>query len=181
MRAALLGALLGLASPAIAQTSYVTDELRVAVRTGPGDEYRILRMVVSGSEIQERERRQEWIRISLPDGTEGWLSARHLAEGTPARVQLPLLLEAQERDRAKIATLESQNAKLGAIAAEATQLRNLNAELNVEMKRLSRSATSQNLVVGAVIALGGLLVGVMWPRRSGGGSGLVSSVRRLKL
>jgi SH3 domain protein len=164
---------------ALAQSVYVTDDLRIAMRSGPGEEFRVLRILLAGTELEEVERREPWVRVSLAGGPEGWVQSRYLSEELPARVQVPRLLEAQERNRQIIEKLEEELRKLESIGEEAQRLRSTTTELSAENARLTYSERARDMLSGAGIALAGLLVGALWPRRSGANS--LATGKRIKL
>jgi SH3-like domain-containing protein len=164
---------------ALAQTVYVTDDLRIAMRSGPGDEFRVLRILVAGTELEEVERSEPWVRVSLAGGPEGWVQSRYLSEELPARVQVPKLLDAQERSRQVIAKLEAELKELESIEQEAQRLRGTTTALSAENARLTYAERARDMLSGAGIALAGLLVGALWPRRSAANS--LATGKRIKL
>jgi SH3 domain protein len=162
-----------------AQTVYVSDELRIAMRAGPGEEFRVVRILLAGTELSEVERQEPWVRVSQAGGAEGWVQSRYLSEELPARVQVPRLLQAQERNREIIERLEAQLAKLQGVSEEAQSLRERATGLASENARLVYSERARDMLSGAGIALAGILVGVLWPRRSGANS--LATGKRVKL
>jgi hypothetical protein len=44
------------------------------VRTGPSLEFEIITSIVAGSDIILQGQSDGWYRVSIPDGTEGWMS-----------------------------------------------------------------------------------------------------------
>jgi uncharacterized protein YgiM (DUF1202 family) len=162
-----------------AQTVYVSDELRIALRAGPGEEFRVVRILLAGTELAEVERHEPWVRVSIAGGPEGWVQSRYLSEDVPARVQVPRLLEAQERNRAIIEKLEAELAKLDVVTKEADRLRETTSTLSSENARLTYSERARDMLSGAGIALVGILVGALWPRR--GGANSLATGKRVKL
>ena len=175
----LVVALVSLPLAAQDQTVYVNDDLRIALRAGPGDEFRVIRILLAGTELAELERNEPWVRVSQPGGAEGWVQSRYISEEPPARVQMPRLLEAQERNRAIIERLEAQLAKLDTVSKEADRLRETTTTLSSENARLTYSERARDMLSGAGIALVGLLVGALWPRRNGANS--LATGKRVKL
>lgn len=161
------------------QTVYVNDDLRIAMRAGPGDEFRVIRILVAGTELAELERHEPWVRVSVPDGPQGWVPSRYLSEEVPARARVPELLAAQERNRAIIERLEAELAKMDGVSKEAARLREAASTLSTENARLTYSERARDMLSGAGIALAGILVGALWPRR--GSANSLASGRRVKL
>lgn len=99
---------------------YVTDQLRLETRTGPGTSNRIVRMLESGARVQELEEREGWSRVRLSDGTEAWILTRYLMAEEPARERLQDALAQIERTGDE---LGSRNTQINALQAEAEALR----------------------------------------------------------
>lgn len=79
--------LLLLPAHALAERMYVTDELALDLRGGPGNEFRILRMLPAGTSVEILERGEGWSRVRATD-TEGWLLTRLLSNEQAARQRL---------------------------------------------------------------------------------------------
>jgi len=99
--------LLGLVTTATAETRYVSDRLDIQMRTGKGTQFRIMRMLSSGTavEILETDRENGYTRVRAPGGVEGWVLTRVLMKGRAAREKLA---DAEKR----LARLELENRKL---------------------------------------------------------------------
>jgi len=178
-RSALIPAalVLALALPAAAHADYVRDGLRINLRSQPGQRYRIVRTLASGDKVAKLAEVEDWIQVRLNDDerTTGWVPKGYLSKTAPASVSLPRVQIRLDQAQSRVTDLE---AKLGAQTAEIEELgalRSENAVLKTENLRLSASERWRSLGMGALIALGGLLVGVLWPRGSS------RSAHRIKL
>lgn len=100
---ALLVALLLAASPAAAL--YVTDQLEITLRSGPGLDRKILEMLPSGTEVERLGEQEGWARVRTAKGTEGWVVARYLTAEAPKG---PRLAAAE----AELAKLREENGQL---------------------------------------------------------------------
>ena len=60
------------AIPAQTKSMYVTDVLKVTLRTGPSIENKILKMIESGQKVELMVPGQEWSHVKLLDAKEGW-------------------------------------------------------------------------------------------------------------
>lgn len=145
--------IVGMAAGAQSQTRYVSDELFVNLRTGQGDQYRITKILRSGTrmEILENGDTTDWIRVRTAAGDEGWVRTQYLQDGPIAR---DLLVQAQ----AKIAELNNKQSTLNSSASEIqTQNQTLQEELTAsqteaarysqeleELKRISANAVQLN-------------------------------------
>jgi SH3 domain protein len=143
-----LALVLGLVSTAMAETRYVSDRLEIQMRTGKGTQFRILRMLPSGTalEILEVDQEDGYSRVRTPSGVEGWVLSRFLMQGRAARDQLA---DAEK----KLARLELENRKLtgsledlqktkGSIDTEREQLVKENRKLSQELEEIRRAASS---------------------------------------
>ena len=125
-----------------AQTQYVSDQLEITLRSGPGNQYRILRMLESGTAVQVIERDdQGWSRIRTA-GTEGWVLSRYLMNRPAARDQLASANTQVERLREETqklrAELEATKAQLKDAQATVAELRRDNQALEQKVERAGR-------------------------------------------
>jgi SH3 domain protein len=129
--------LLGLCSTQIqAQTvRYVTDNLRLEARGGPGTNFRITRMLGSGARVTVLEEDAEtgYSRVAVDDGTEVWILTRFLMDEPAARDQLSEAVEKFTREREIARDLASQLETLGETAGEIEKSR---SELATDKKML---------------------------------------------
>jgi SH3 domain protein len=139
---------LGLVGSVFAETRYVSDRLEIQMRTGKGTQFRILRMLPSGTPLEVLEVDQEngYSRVRAPGGVEGWVLNRYLMKGQAARDRLA---DAEKR----LAELELENRKLktsfGDLKQEKTQaddkrgaLDKENRKLTQELEEIRRTASS---------------------------------------
>lgn len=155
MRAILILAACLLFSPfAQAQTrQYVSDEMFVPVRSGAGNQYRIIYSRLStGTEISllEKSADGEWAHIKLASGTEGWVPAQYLSNSPPARTQLESaqtkLAATSERARALEAELAALRSEHGGMSTQTEQLANERDACMEELQTLKTlSADAVNL------------------------------------
>jgi len=139
---------LALVGGAAAETLYVSDELEIQMRTGKGNQYRILRMLPSGTQLEvlETDKEEGYSKVRAPGGVEGWVLTRFLMQQPAAREQLA----AAEK---KVARLELENRKLKASFDEAQEARGStekergaldkqNRKLSQELEEIRRTASS---------------------------------------
>ena len=138
----------GLVTTAIAETRYVSDRLEIQMRTGKGTQFRILRMLPSGTalEVLEIDKATGYTRVRAPGGVEGWVLSRLLMKGQAARDKLA---DAEK----KLARLELENRKLnasfdelqkekGSADQERGRLNKDNRKLSQELEEIRRTASS---------------------------------------
>lgn len=157
-----LGLVCFAAAPGRAASAWVKGEVRLNLRTGPSNEYRILGEIHTGDRVEVLELGQSWTRIRSGD-REGWVPEGYLQDEPPAGV---LLADAQSKAAelsAQVTSLEAQTAKLGEEnrtlgerdAAQRSELEQLTRE-NLELKA---GARWPERIVGAAILATGMLIG----------------------
>jgi SH3 domain protein len=62
----------------LAEKMYVTDQLKLTVRTDPTTSSTVVAVLGSGSEVEVVAFNDEWSRVQLPDDREGWVMKRYL-------------------------------------------------------------------------------------------------------
>jgi SH3 domain protein len=136
------------AATAVAETRYVSDRLEIQMRTGKGTQFRILRMLPSGTplEVLETDKENGYTRVRTPGGVEGWVLDRFLMKGRAARDRLA---DAEK----KLAQLELENRKLntalgelrnakGSADKELSEFEKENRKLSQELEEIRRTASS---------------------------------------
>ncbi|GAB1257191.1 TIGR04211 family SH3 domain-containing protein [Aurantivibrio plasticivorans] len=142
-----------LASLAQAQTRYVSDELRINLRSGEGDQYRITKFLRSGTrmEILEAGSTEDWAKVRIASGEEGWVRTQYL-QAEPiardllaqARKKIAELTALQNNLNSSSSELQQQNATLSAQLQESQELAAKLARELDELKRISANAVQLN-------------------------------------
>ncbi len=149
---ALVLGLLGSAGGAWSQSVYVSDVIRVAVRSGPGSEHKSLAVTESGQPLEMLKPGAEWSLVRLPDGTEGYILSRFLTEAQPGRHQLVRLEEKIKTLTTQAAALLEENNRLKAekekMAAAAADGQQALDTLRAEFERF-RSDTADGVALKA--------------------------------
>ncbi|WP_346836918.1 TIGR04211 family SH3 domain-containing protein [Microbulbifer sp. SAOS-129_SWC] len=149
--------LLAISVPAISQsggTRYITDELHVPMRSGKGNEFRILnRGLPSGTRLTLLEDAPDegWSRVRTPDGKEGWVRRQYLVSEPVAEIKLKKAqadlahFEKMEGNLGgAVRDLEAKNHKLESeLAASKDQTTQLQKDLK-ELKALSADTVALN-------------------------------------
>jgi SH3 domain protein len=152
------------AARASAETGWVDDQVRLNLRTGPGNQYRILGTVETGDSVEILSRGDGWIEVRA-DGKTGWVPDGYLKNEPPAMVKL-------QRIESETAELRSRG---GLLNEEATKLRGENAQLaareseqRAELERLTRDnmelragARWPEWIAGACILAVGMALGAL--------------------
>jgi SH3 domain protein len=102
-----------------AETMYISDTLKVTVRSGPSTEYKILDIAESGDRVDVLDSGENWTMVKLANGKEGYVTTRYLVSGPTYAIRF-----------------EQLQAKQKALTQQATVLLNENTKLRVENKGL---------------------------------------------
>jgi SH3 domain protein len=129
---------------------YVDDKLVVTLRTGQGNQYKILSTLESGMRVEVLEVDGEFVRVRDPKGIEGWVRLQYLTEQPIARDRLV----AAEK---KIASLEAERQKLkeqlGTAQNERSEIRKARTQLEKEYETVQKELAELRVVAAAPIKL----------------------------
>ncbi len=114
---------------------YVSDQVRLPVRSGTSLKNRIIKMVPTGTALEVLQEASEgYYKIRLPGGTEGYILSRYLMDQPSARSRLAQI-------EPKLEELREVNAQLRereqALSQEVTALKSQNQELVAKNQSLS--------------------------------------------
>ena len=104
--------LLCLAGTGYAQTMYVTDLLKLPLRTGPSTEYKILALIESGQQVEIVEPGDNWSLVRLLNGKEGYVLNRYLVAEPTSAVQLSQLQGKYTALKEQAQTLTEENERM---------------------------------------------------------------------
>jgi len=177
---------------ALAETAYVTDQLRLGLHRAADTSDRSFRTLQSGQELEILSQTRNYAQVRLPDGTIGYVKVAYLVTDKPATL---LVAETQaEKDRLQL-ELEERMAQFAGPAATIKALEQQVAEQRAALddgnRRLAelveqnehyvnrqdqyRNSLPVRWVIGAtsVCLLAGFLAGLWWidyrsRRRHGG-------------
>ena len=102
-----------------AETWYVTDALEITLRTGPQIDRKITAMLKSGQPMEMVEAGEEWSRVRMPSGREGYVLNRFIQAEMPLKLRLTTLqekydslVEGAEEPLKKVQVLNGENIRL---------------------------------------------------------------------
>jgi SH3 domain protein len=110
---------------------YVSDILKLTLRTGPSIENKIISVLESGQMMEVVEWGDEWSRVQLPNGKEGWVLSRYLTTHETNNIKL-------QRLEAKHKNLMIQSAEL---LEENNRLKEENKRFSTEFKTNQKQLT----------------------------------------
>ncbi|MBU0999633.1 TIGR04211 family SH3 domain-containing protein [Patescibacteria group bacterium] len=127
-----IGVLLVLFSTTVrAETQYVSDLAEITLRTGKGIDHKIITMLKSGVQVEVLEPNDQWTKIRLPDGREGWVMSRFLTPKMPNSLELE---ELKKKHEALLAMADTPFKEIQKLQEENERLR---SELAVAEKALN--------------------------------------------
>ena len=95
-----------------AETMYISDKLKVTVRSGPSTEYKILDIGESGDRVELLEAGEDWSLVKLANGREGYVTTRYLVNGPTYAIRYEQLQAKQKTLSQQATTLLDENTKL---------------------------------------------------------------------
>jgi SH3 domain protein len=102
-------------SPSVrAETAYVVDSIKVALRSAPGSDHKSVATTESGQPVEVLKPGEEWSLVRLGNGAEGYLLTRLLTTNPPLRQRLDQLQEKNKTLSAQAAVLMEENTRLKA-------------------------------------------------------------------
>jgi SH3 domain protein len=117
-----------------AETGWVDDQVRLNLRTGPGNQYRILGSVETGDSVEIISRGDGWIQVNA-EGKSGWVPDGFLNAEPPAKVKLARIESETAELRTRAKQLGDDTEKL---RGENEQLATRESEQRAELERLTR-------------------------------------------
>jgi len=127
-------ALLFRAEAVYAATRYVTPSAEVVVRTGQGNEFKIIGMVKDGAAVDLLQEGDAYAMVRLSDGREGWMLKRFLSAAPPLSTVVASLRAENEKMKQRemeqtqqfdeiSAMLKKTESKLASILTERDQIK----------------------------------------------------------
>ena len=95
-----------------AETMYISDILKVTVRSGPSTEYKILDIAESGDRVDVLETGEDWTLVKLANGKEGYVTSRYLVPGPTYAIRFEQLQVKQKALTQQATVLLNENTKL---------------------------------------------------------------------
>jgi len=160
----------------IAETAYVSDSLTIFVRSGPTHAFRIVGTLTAGESIEiiTEDEENKASQVRLASGREVWVDTEHLISNKPANL---LLLEAnttlqqlKSGSTQQISDLQQELIQARNLASKSQVLQQQVSQLEydkelLEQKNQTLSERSRYdlLTAGGVVALVGVILGLIIP------------------
>jgi SH3 domain protein len=94
------------------ETMYVSDILKLTLRTGPSIENKIISVIGSGQMMDVIDFGNEWSQVQLPNGKEGWVLSRYLTTNETNNIKLQRLETKHKNLMVQAAELLEENNRL---------------------------------------------------------------------
>ena len=181
----IIGVLALLPLMAVADTAYVTDNLRLGLHAAEDTSDRAFRVLESGQPMEVLLNAGNYANVRLPDGTEGWVKTGYLVDVKPAKL---IVAETMAERDALVTELAAAKAAFSEPAATIENLQgeatNLQAQLDSAQSQISdlqaenasiqgmkeryRGSVPLSWVGGAILVflIAGILAGLWWSDRS---------------
>ncbi len=130
-----------------AETVYVTDDVKLTLRSGPSMKNKIVKMVRSGTPLTVlKKTRDGYIKVKTPSGTTGYILSRHTKRQPINKLQLKKTneeLEQSRKENLQLKTeLESLKNKHTKVARSEAALTQQNNKLTQELTEIQQTAAN---------------------------------------
>ncbi len=144
-----LAAMLLISAPANAKTGYVSDQLKVPLRSGASSGHRIIKFLRSGTAFNEVDTDGDFTEVEV-GGKTGWVLTADIM-GTPSgRDRLVVANKKLSESRAQVKALKSS---LAEVRSEIRKLKNEKGTLQNERTNLSNSLEDLKITAANPVAL----------------------------
>ncbi|MEN8134572.1 MAG: TIGR04211 family SH3 domain-containing protein [Thermodesulfobacteriota bacterium] len=128
---------------AAAETMYVSDQLLITFRQGKSTEHKILKTLKTGMplEILEREEGDNYVKVKLQSGEEGYVLSQYLTNETPKSILISRLEKQLEKIREQLAQANAKRAETS------QQLNAVQEQQTLKEGELTGSINELNLVL----------------------------------
>jgi SH3 domain protein len=158
------------ALPALAERAWVSGELRLNLRSGQGNQYRILGTVKTGDSLQVLERTENWTKVRTAAGEEGWIPGGYLKPQPPPTIRLETLQAEVANLREALETTEKEASSLRGrseeISANDSAQKAEIERLTKENYRLRAGERWAEWITGALVLSTGMALGALLSRIS---------------
>lgn len=128
--------------PTMAATKYVSDQLRITLRSGQGNQFEIIKTLNSGTKLEILEETDTgYTRVKIPDGTEGWVRTQYLVD---EQIAADKLANAESKLASAQEKLSKAQEELKVLRKEKTRLDSTLGKLKTEHSAASKELETLN-------------------------------------
>ena len=95
-----------------ADRRYVSDMLIITLRTGKGQEYKVIKSLKTDTPVEVLEESEGYLRVRTDEGEEGWAAKQYISSEVPKSVIIEGLKKETSKLNARIEELEKDQASL---------------------------------------------------------------------
>lgn len=129
----------------IARAEFVSERLYLGIYELPDSSTTPIKMLPSGSEVEVMEKQDDFLRIRMADGTEGWARAEFITDNIPASLTIKQITN--QRDQ-----LQAQLNAIGVTEQTVKRLQRQLAEANNTIKELRRDVEGEQVAAAEQVA-----------------------------
>ena len=129
---------------ALSDTRWLIDELYVNIRTGAGDQFRILKTIPSGTRMETLSDTAEngYLHVRTEEGIEGWIPERYLQDEPTAEILIANVQAERNELQRQLEELDTKYKDLladkGDVNGELETLRSENQRLSTELQNIKQ-------------------------------------------
>lgn len=101
-----------LVAPTAAKTLYVNGDSGVNLRSGSSTRHTVIDTIEPGQALDFIEKSNNWTKVRLPDGKQGWMVSRLLTDKKPAEVIMSELKQKIKQLSVTVEALQAENERL---------------------------------------------------------------------
>ncbi len=138
------------AMPSYAKTQYVSDELKVPLRSGSSDEHRILKFISSGAALKILDHSDGFTQVKTDGGLKGWVLTKHVMDVPSGRDRITSVNKKLEDSKLETRKLHSTIAEL---KSEINKLKHEKGLLRSEQTNLSNTLDDLKITASSPMAI----------------------------
>jgi SH3 domain protein len=154
-----LALFIALAAPVHAKTQYVSDQIVITMRSGQGEEFRIIKHLRTGTPLEVLAEDGPFLRVRTKDGTKGWVRKRYITSETPKATVIAGLKKEIAGMKATVGDTEALARESDRLQAENKRLRQENEQFIEESERTERKEMFYWFLAGGGVLVLGWIIG----------------------
>lgn len=91
-----------------AETRYVSDQIAVTLRRGPGTEYKILKSLPTGAALEFLEEGEKYLKVRTKDGSEGYVLKQYISTQLPKAYVVARLQKQLDQLKTRLAAMTKE-------------------------------------------------------------------------
>ncbi len=129
-------------SSAYAETRYISDHLIVTVRSGKGNQYKILETLPTATPVEILDEDKFFVKVVTPKGVEGYIRSRYVSKDTPKSIQIEQLNKKIETLKQQLATqLQDTKSSQSKASHHKTRITELSSQLAKARQELDTASS----------------------------------------